>query len=139
MIKFTVIGNPEPKLRPRFFVAGKRAMAYTPKKTIIAENDFKYQSLKHRPEKPLEGALFLHIRIFRAMPKSLSSKKQDLAEFGTIRPVSRPDFDNYAKLVCDSMNKIFFNDDSQIVDCRVEKYYSRNPRTSIEIKSLQEA
>jgi len=133
IIKFEVIGNPTPKGRPRFSVRGKHVMAYTPKKTKIAEHDFKMQILAHRPSAPFLGAVILKIIVYRAIPKSMSKKKQVLAEAGLLRPIVKPDLDNYEKLVCDSMNKIFYNDDSQIVDCHTQKYYSVNPHTIVEI------
>jgi Holliday junction resolvase RusA-like endonuclease len=47
-----------------------------------------------------------------------------------------PDFDNLEKFAVDSINKIVFEDDKQIVSCRTDKRYSERPRTEILIKEL---
>jgi Holliday junction resolvase RusA-like endonuclease len=52
---------------------------------------------------------------------------------GTIKPVKKPDLDNIAKICLDALNKLAFDDDSQIVALRVEKHYSEEPRVEIEI------
>lgn len=47
------------------------------------------------------------------------------------------DVDNFQKLYFDSMSKIVFEDDSQIQDLRVRKYYDKdNPRVIIKVKEL---
>lgn len=134
-IAFTVYGEPVAKGRPRFFRRGQFVGTYTPKETEIAERDFKLQSLKHRPEQPLAEPVKLEIRVYRTIPKSLSRKRQELAEVGAVRPVTRPDWDNYAKLVCDAGNGIFWRDDSFVVECVVQKFFSANPRIEIVVET----
>jgi len=130
-IQFVVYGDPVPKGRPRFFRKGKFVGTYTPKETEIAERDFKFQSIKHKPANLLAGAIVLDVKVFRKMPKSMSKKNRILAEIGSLRPVTKPDADNYAKLVCDAMNGIFWGDDSQIVKLTVEKLFSERPRIDV--------
>lgn len=43
------------------------------------------------------------------------------------------DRDNIEKFILDSGNKLLWDDDSQIYDGRLTKYYSLNPRTEVEI------
>ena len=52
-------------------------------------------------------------------------------------PAKLPDFDNLEKFAVDSMNKIVFDDDKQIVSCRTDKRYSERPRTEILIIELE--
>lgn len=132
-IKFTVYGEPVAKGRPRFARMGNFIKAFTPKKTIDAENDFKLQSLQYKPVTPTEMPLKIEILIFRAIPVSFSKKKQEQAANGEIRPITKPDCDNYAKLILDAMNGIFFSDDSQVISLNIEKYYSREPRVEVSI------
>ena len=137
-IIITVFGEPSPKGRPRFFKKGNFVGTYTDKKTREAENDFLNQAISMRPDKPLEDALDIRILVYRSIPKNLSKKKRAEAIANTLRPVKRPDFDNYAKMVCDSLNKIFWKDDSQIVSCFVAKYYAEQPKVVVMIMKTRE-
>lgn len=47
---------------------------------------------------------------------------------GEIRPTKKPDLDNVAKIICDGLNKIAYEDDSQIIDLTVTKYYAEIPK-----------
>jgi Holliday junction resolvase RusA-like endonuclease len=134
MISFTVYGEPVAKGRARFCVRKGFAMAYTPKATREAEGDFRSQSLPYRPKEIITGAIRLSIVVYKPTPKSFSKKKAAEAEAGDIMPITRPDFDNYAKLVCDALNGVFWKDDSQIVDCRVIKRYSVTPQVTVELE-----
>ena len=135
MIKFTIYGEPVAKGRAKFCVRGGHAIAYTPAKTRDAEGDFRSQSLPYRPKEIITGAISLSIVIYKAIPKSFSKKWVAWAEAGEISPITRPDFDNYAKLVCDALNGIFWKDDAQIVDCRISKRYSNQPRVTVELEA----
>jgi len=46
---------------------------------------------------------------------------------GAIRPTNKPDLDNIAKIILDSLNGIAYKDDSQVVSLTVIKHYSDNP------------
>lgn len=135
-IEFTVYGEPRPKGRPRFVRMGKFVGTYTPKKTVQAENDFKLQSLKYRPEKPIESPICIRVAFYKTPPQSWSTKKKQKAESGEIYPVTRPDWDNYGKLICDAMNGIFWCDDSQIVRATILKRYSETPRIEVCLNTL---
>lgn len=143
VIAFCVVGNPVAKGRPRFMARpyidndGKPkafTQAYTPTKTAAAEDDFKTQALRHRPAKIITSDISINVRVYRCIPKSFSGKKAISAEAGTIRPGTRPDIDNYFKLICDALNGIMWQDDALIVEARVQKLYSNNPRTEVEIE-----
>ena len=133
-ISFTVSGEPIAKARPRVFFNKHlgRAMAYTPKKTMGYEEHIRCCV----PPGRFEGPIVITIRAYRSIPKSKSNKFKALAESGEIRPVVKPDCDNFAKSCLDALNKITFNDDSQVVSLLVQKYYSTEPRTEIEIEDL---
>jgi len=130
-ITFTVYGEPVAKGRPKFFRRGNFVGTYTPKKTADAETDFKTQALSRRPCKPVTGQVDLEVSFFRPIPKSFSKRKRLDALDGRIAPITRPDVDNYVKLICDAMNGIFWVDDAQIVCMRVHKKYSDTPRTEV--------
>jgi len=48
------------------------------------------------------------------------------------------DWDNYSKSLCDSLNDIAYNDDSQIMKGVIEKFYDKeNPRIELELKKYE--
>jgi Holliday junction resolvase RusA-like endonuclease len=133
MVKFTVPGEPKAKARPR--MSTKTGRAYTPSETIQYENLVKVCYMESKQLK-LEGQIEAQITAFYGIPKSASKKKKEQMLQGLIRPVKKPDVDNIAKTVLDSLNKIAYDDDSQIVECIVQKFYSDNPRVEVEIKQI---
>lgn len=143
MVKFTVYGEPKAKGRPRVSVRkskdGERAFAraYTPKQTVIYENQVKleYENQCGSYRFPDDAMLDIRIFAYYGIPKSTSKKKRELMLEGKIRPTKKPDFDNVAKIICDSLNGIAYQDDKQIVDGMFRKFYSEQPR--VEVKILQ--
>lgn len=135
-ITFTVYGEPKPKGRPRFCKIGKFVRAYTPPETEKAEYDLRSQAIRYRPQTPFQGAIALEARMFRGIPKSFSRKKAEMAEQGAIHPTTKPDADNYLKLLCDALNSIFWRDDSQVVSMTVSKHYSTNPRIEVRMEEI---
>ena len=53
-----------------------------------------------------------------------------------IYPTIKPDTDNIAKSILDSLNGIAYLDDKQVVDLRVRKQYSEVPGVSIWISEV---
>ena len=84
---------------------------------------------------PLIGPLEVVIWVYWPPPVSLSQKKRALALDGKIRPVTRPDCDNYCKAICDAFTGIVWVDDSQIVALHVYKYYAEKPRVLVKVDS----
>jgi Holliday junction resolvase RusA-like endonuclease len=130
---FNIPGKIQAKQRPRF--NGK--FAYTPKETVNYENWVKEcYLLDFRNEKPLEIPLRVKIIAFFEIPKSTSKKKrQDMLDNKTY-PTIKPDTDNIAKSILDSLNGIAFLDDKQVVSLTVEKWYAEVPSVSVEIKEV---
>jgi Holliday junction resolvase RusA-like endonuclease len=86
--------------------------------------------------KPLTGPVRLSVAIFRAMPKAFSRKKRAEAISGLLRPDKRPDGSNQLKLIEDALNGVVWNDDAQVVDLQVSKFYAEEERTEIWIESM---
>ena len=127
-----VPGKPVAKARPRVTMRGGKPRAYTPKKTA----DFEAMIRDHWRGFPImEGPLHLSIVCYLEIPQSWSKKKKTQAEHGEIEPTSRPDIDNYAKLVMDALNGIAYNDDSQVVRMIISKMYSERPGILISLQS----
>lgn len=128
MIKFTIPGEPTGKGRPRVTKFG----TFTPEKTVSYENLIKVTY----PGKMLEGQLEIEVQAYYSIPKSTSKKRRELMMLGEIRPTKKPDCDNVLKIIADALNKIAYNDDSQIVRAVVEKYYCENPRVEVELREV---
>lgn len=113
------------KGRPRF---GK-GRVYTPAKTIAAETSLGLEAkvvMHQRKQKPLTSALRLTVNTFQVRAKS----RKDL------HPIGKPDADNILKLVGDSLNKIVWDDDSQIVAIEYARYYGPTDRVHIRVEEL---
>ncbi|WP_258535684.1 RusA family crossover junction endodeoxyribonuclease [Bacillus sp. 03113] len=135
-IKFTVYGDPVAQGRPRFSTQGGFVRAYDPKKSKDFKHFVKLAASDHRPNKLLEGPLIMEVRVFKATLKSFSKKKKAAAEKGELRPITKPDVDNFIKGIKDALKSVIWKDDSQVVDLRVSKWYSETPRVEVVIKPL---
>jgi Holliday junction resolvase RusA-like endonuclease len=51
-------------------------------------------------------------------------------------PVSKPDVDNFAKMVLDVCNGILWQDDAAVVRLSAFKRYGENPRTIIHVEAV---
>lgn len=133
-IKFTIPGTPVGKARPRVTRYG----AYTPEKTVNYETLVKEMfAIKYPKHEIMEGPLRMEVLAYFPIPKSASKKKALQMAKGEIRPTKKPDTSNILKIIEDALNKIAYNDDSQIVESSIEKYYSGDsPRTEVVIKPL---
>jgi Holliday junction resolvase RusA-like endonuclease len=106
---------------------------YTPEKTVNYETYVKELYAVSYPNTKLQGALAIEILAHISIPKSASKKKQKEMLDGTIRPIKKPDASNILKIIEDALNKVAYDDDSQIVDVAITKEYSMNPRIYLEL------
>jgi len=121
-------GEPMGKARAR---VTKQGIAYTPKKTVNYETLVQELYAIQHGSKRLEGQIEAQITAYFSIPKSASKKKREAMLSGKIRPTKKPDWDNIGKIICDSLNKLAYDDDSGIVDGSVKKYYSDKPRVEV--------
>lgn len=128
----TIPGTPVGKGRPRVTRYG----TYTPKKTKeyeeLVRSCWKSQSGETFPEKV---PLYATIMAYFPIPKSVSKKRaKELA--GTFH-VNKPDADNVAKAILDSLNGFAFHDDSAVqIDGVYKVYTSMEPCVEL---TLEEA
>lgn len=136
-VRFTILGEPKGKGRPRF--CRNTGHAITPKDTVnyetlvrmeygVAYSDFKF---------PDDAMLDMRIKAFYSIPKSASKKKRASMLANEIRPTKKPDMDNVVKIIADALNQVAYRDDTQIVDCQCRKFYSDSPRVEVMIKDIQ--
>lgn len=136
MIKrgFTIPGKVQAKQRPRF--NGK--FAYTQRETVAYENWVKTCYLeKYKGQKLLEKPLKVKIIAYYDIPKSTSKKKQKMMLDNEIFPTIKPDVDNIAKSILDSLNGIAYLDDKQVVKLIVEKYYATIANVAVMIEEIE--
>ncbi|MES2409053.1 MAG: RusA family crossover junction endodeoxyribonuclease [Patescibacteria group bacterium] len=86
----------------------------------------------------LDEAIVVDLFFYMPIPKSASKKKRELMLSGDIRPEGTPDRTNTCKLAEDCLQGSVIKNDSKIVDGRVGKWYSDNPRTEIYITRLKD-
>lgn len=117
VITMTVPGNPRSKGRPRF--SPRTGWARTPRLTRLAENTVAWEAqavMSGTP--PITGSVAVTLRFFMATAR-------------------RVDVDNLTKLVLDALNRIVWEDDSQIVHVAATKTIDReHPRTEIEVRRI---
>lgn len=135
MIKFTIPGEPKAKQRHR---TTKNGFNYTPKETVEYENWVKQCYFIEHRQTMLEGQIKAEIKAYFGIPKSYTKKRKRAIAEGKVRPTKRPDTDNIAKAVLDSLNGIAYKDDSAIVSLQVEKYFDEKPRVEVILEQIQE-
>ena len=135
MLEFKVIGRPQGKERPRINTFTKRA--YTTKKTLEYEEQVQEAfRLKYGNIEPLEGAIHALIVAVFEVPKSYSKKRrQEILEKESLY-THRPDGDNIAKAILDSLNGLAFKDDSQVVCLTVIKIYGEESEVIVKLDKL---
>jgi Holliday junction resolvase RusA-like endonuclease len=137
VIRIEVPGAPVAKGRARLTTRGGFARAYTPAKTSRYEDLIRLAAGNAMSGRsPLEGALRVVVHAYVPMPKSMSLKKRVEAEAGILRPITRPDCDNYLKCALDGLNQIAFRDDAQVAELVGIKAYSEKPRLVVTIEEL---
>jgi Holliday junction resolvase RusA-like endonuclease len=134
-IMFTIYGEPVAKGRPRFSTRGKYPVAYTPEKTKAYEFEVGMMALAAMGgSKPLEGALEAFIYVTFAVPESYSKKRLEACLSGSEKHIKKPDLDNVIKSVIDGMDKIVFENDSQITSIHATKVYGEVAKVEVMVK-----
>jgi Holliday junction resolvase RusA-like endonuclease len=116
MINITIPMEPVGKARPRTVrTKGGKSVTFTPDKTAAAENLIRDRVMGLGVKIPSGVPLRVEATFYRSRPKSC--KKLML-------PVSKPDLDNYAKLLTDALEKFIYENDSQISTLVVKKRFA---------------
>ena len=98
---------------------------------------FLAKAIKHRPSEPLTKPLYLALVFYFKRPKShyrTGRYKHLLKDKAPEYHTTKPDIDNLVKFVADSLNKVFYEDDSQVVELLAKKVYcddNESARTDI--------
>ena len=136
MREFKIPGKAQAKQRPRI---GRSGVVYTPKETLVYENYVKmcYSDYARQFEwLPYENQVKAEIDVLVAVPKSDSKAKKKAKIEGVIRPTVKPDCDNLAKSILDSLNGLAYQDDKQVVELFVKKYYAENAEVRVRLSEV---
>lgn len=131
---FEILGKPVAKARPRIT---KQGFAYTPQKTVNYENLVRYTFQSEFPNhKPFEGYIEASIKAVFEIPKSYTKKKTKELLEGCNNYDHKPDTDNLAKIILDSLNGIAYKDDAQVTILHINKEYGEQAKVIVELKEL---
>lgn len=136
MREFKIPGKAQAKQRPRM---GRSGIVYTPKETLVYENYVKMCYSDYANQfgwLPYENQVRAEIEVLVAVPKSDSKTKKKAKIEGVIRPTVKPDCDNLAKSILDSLNGLAYHDDKQVVELVVKKYYAENAEVKIKLSEV---
>lgn len=137
MIQLTILGEPKAQKRHRHVRMGNFVRQYDP--SASDKGDFLSIVQREAPKEPFSQPLAVAIRFYFTRPKShfkTGKNSHVLKDHTSTWHTSKPDADNLGKFIMDSMNKIYWKDDSCIADLWITKQYSDKPRTEIEISLL---
>lgn len=128
-----VEGTIKGKARPRVF--GKHAI--TPEDTVNYENWVKicYQQQDGRC---IDGPVKATINVYHKIPKSCTKKRLKAIREGLDYPQKKPDADNIAKIILDSLNGIAYKDDSQVIELGIIKRWTEDTeRVEFELQEVK--
>lgn len=128
---YVLPGAPVPLMRPRFSIRNRSA--YDPQAHIkeAAQQILRFQ---HHSPCPFEEPITVKISFFMPIPKSTPKSKN----LNNTPHSKRPDIDNLIKFVLDCCNNLVFKDDSIVFVITAAKLYSEDPRTELEILTLED-
>lgn len=135
-LTFTIPGEPTAQGRPRFSTHGGFVKAYDPEKSrnykayvkLLASEAMQRIGLS-LTELPLGVEIIADVGI--------SKKFKEQALNGLQLPIKKPDVDNVAKIILDSISGIVYKDDKQIVKLTVSKKYSDIPKVEVKIYNVE--
>jgi len=136
VIRLTVPGKPRAWQRARLAKGGRHH--FTDDKTRGAKKSVAWAyrmalpGWSHCKEGPVRLWVTAYFPIPLRTPRALRAKM----ETETVWYPHKSDWDNIGKLPSDALNGIAYIDDCQVVDGRVLKYYSPQPRVEIELEEL---
>lgn len=123
------------KQRPRY--SSKTHRMYTPTKTSTFEEKVKWAfKSKYNIETELSTKPFKAkiIAVFEPA-KSLSKKKKEELLYSEY--TKKPDADNIAKIILDSLNELAYKDDNQVAELLVLKQYGDENKIIVELEEVE--
>jgi Holliday junction resolvase RusA-like endonuclease len=136
MIHFTVNAIPIAQPRQRHAVIAGSVRNYTPNEHPVTafKASCRYAAARAYDGPPLTGPLKLRLKFVMPRPKGLIWSRKPMP---SIPHDKRPDADNLAKAVKDSLSGLCWRDDAQVYDLMVSKHYAagdEQPHVVVTIK-----
>jgi len=136
-IHLVILGEPKAQKRHRSVKMGNFIQQYDP--SAKDKDDLLYVVQQQAPKEPFTSPIKLDVAFYFSRPKSHYKSGKNahiLKESCPQWHTTKPDADNCIKLVQDSLNKVFYRDDSLICQVSITKRYDVNPRIEINISPL---
>lgn len=129
-ITFVVLGTPVPQPRPRVSTRGGFARAYVPSThPVHAYRKAIAQEATRAGVTPYDAPIEVSINAVFSRPKSHMTKRGVKA---TAPALPRPDVDNIAKAVLDSLQEVM-GDDTNVRRLTVEKTFGEESQTIVSV------
>lgn len=121
--------EPMGKQRPRIVSKGRFSTAYTPKPTRDWTTSAQKQIRKLWTGEPIPAGVPLALRLVSVhkRPQRLMRKKDPVER---LWKATKPDSDNVAKIVMDSLNGLVWTDDAQVCELSVSQFYAAKGESS---------
>lgn len=98
--------------------------------------EYELQDLDKLNGSLISTPILLEYYTYYQTPNAFNIEDKFLAEIGLVRPLAKPDWDNYGKKYSDMTNENIWLDDSFVIEGTVKKFFSILPRIEIKIKYL---
>ena len=133
-VEIKIVGKPQGKQRPKFSRAGNYVKTYTPEQTVNYENYVRLCWMQSGAE-PLGGYVKATIIAHFKIPASTSKKKRAMLMGAPY--THKPDVDNLAKIILDSLNGgLAYADDAQVVWLDVRKVYDEEEYVMLTLEEI---
>lgn len=142
LISFTVIGEPPHQERHRHRTIGKGEKAFVSTYDPSANEKKKFLKAIEGlvPKEPWDCPIKMVVKVYCSRPKyhyGTGRNEGKLKDNAPLWKTTKPDSDNHQKFFKDSMNKVFFTDDSNVCHSEIYKFYSIGvPYTHIELSKI---
>lgn len=135
-MKITVPIPPRPQSRPRF--NGRTKRAYEDRDMTTYKQTAGYYIKAVKPKLLEKCPVSVQVTFYVYPPEYIKNKKRmaHLLESEALYVDKKPDLDNYFKAVTDAAEGLLYKNDSQIAAITMQKLYSLEPRTEIEVEEL---
>lgn len=133
---FIVSGKPQGKARPRFVVKNGLARVYTPKATADYEAAIAWAYRQKYGDSFGGAPVGMIITATMPIPQSAPHAEKSRMQTGWLRPTVKPDWDNIGKIVADALNGVAYDDDKQIVEASIQKFYGVEPKLTVVLYDL---
>lgn len=139
VIRFTANVVPHGKQRARTVMRGGYAHSYTPRETVDFERavGMACQAACKGVQMPENAPLMVGMVFYMPIPKSTPKRlRKRMEQTENVFHTRKPDTDNCAKSILDSIRGIAYKDDNQVAVMQATKVYSANPRVKVTISTI---